>query len=399
MTPASVKRLFSAGYRVFFLLAGLFAVFAMLVWESSLAIEAAGGTVSYGFATAPQMWHAHELIYGYGAAVIAGFLLTAAPGWTGLRAAPSGFFALASAIWVAGRLAVWWSASLPPLLVAGIDLVFLPIVGAHVLTLLLKRPKPAQMMILGVIALLWSGNAVMHGDWVGAGGDAWLGARVGVLALATLIVILGGRVTPAFTRNAMVRTGREHRLPRNPVRLGIAAIAPAIAASLTLLVGLPMEIPGALAAIAGLVALARLARWRGGWTFGQPILWSLHLSYGLNALGLVLTGLAWSGIGSELAGLHLLAIGGIGSMTLAVMSRAALGHSGRPLVAPAPVAVAYGLVPLAALIRFAASASPTLHDAGVLLAGGLWIVAFTLYVVALWPVFWGERGIAKPAQA
>ncbi|KUF10940.1 NnrS family protein [Pseudoponticoccus marisrubri] len=392
MKLPALTRLLSAGYRVFFLLAGLFAVISMILWEAWLAVLAAGGLIGWQpFAMAPQMWHAHELVFGYGAAAIAGFLLTAAPNWTGTRAAPVSFFAAASGLWLAGRLAIWWSVGLPALLVAVVDLAFLPVVAAHILILLLKRPKPPQMMILAVIALLWSGNLVMHLGWAGLAGDPRQGARIGMLALAALIVILGGRVTPAFTRNALVQGGRTTGLPRNPKPLAIAAIAPAIAAPLALLAGLPPVGSAGLAGLAGLAALARLVFWRAGATLGQPILWTLHLSYGVNALGLVLVGAAGLGVGSEIAALHVLGIGGIGAMTLSVMSRAALGHSGRALVAPRAVALAYALVPLSALARFAGAAWPEMYFPGVLLAGALWIAVFALYTVALWPVFWGPR--------
>ena len=391
--------LFTGGYRVFFLAAGLFAVLAMLVWEGYLAIHAAGGMVNdLPFAPAPHLWHAHEMIFGYGSAAIAGFLLTAAPNWTNTRTAPVPFFAIASALWLAGRVAIWWSGSLPAPVVALADLAFLPVVGGSVAALLLKRFKPRQFIIVAVIGLIWVGNLLVHLEWMGWTDDsAAAGLRVGLLSIVALITILGGRVTPAFTRNAMIRTGREDGLPATPMPLAVVSIAGALLVPLSLIFGL--EPVAAIAALlAGGAGLARLALWRGGWTVRQPILWTLHLSYGLNALGLLLFGAALLGYGSEIAALHVLGIGGVGGMTLSVMSRAALGHSGRALVAPTPVALAYAVIPAATVLRFAASAFPALYFPGVLISGGLWIFAFTLYVAALWPVFWGERQRPTPAD-
>lgn len=404
MQNSDIQRLFTAGYRIFFLAAGLFAIFALLIWEGWLAIHAAGGMVTdMPFGIAPHLWHGHEMVFGYSSAAVAGFLLTAAPNWTNTRQAPARFFVLASGLWLAGRAAMWWSASLPAALVAVLDLGFLPVVAISIGALLVKRFKPRQFIIVAVIAGLWAGSLLMHLEWLGLSEDgAERGLRLGLMILATLITILGGRVTPAFTRNAMIRSGREERLPSTPMPLAVLSIAGALLAALSYLLGLPEGTTGALAIVGGLAGLARLALWRGGWTLSQPILWTLHLSYGLNALGLVLLGLSLLGVGSEIAAMHLLGIGGIGGMTLSVMSRAAIGHSGRALVAPGAVALAYGLLPVSALIRYVGSAWPDLYFPAVLLSGAIWIAVFALYVAAMWPIFLGERQRAetdKDAQA
>ncbi len=398
MKRPALQLLFSAGYRVFFLAAGLFAIFAILVWEGYLAVHAAGGMISeLPVGVAPHLWHGHEMIFGYGSAAVAGFLLTAAPSWTNSRSAPARFFVIASALWLAGRLAMWWGGNLPPVVTALADLSFLPIVAGSIDSLLIKRFKPRQFIIVIVIGVLWLGSLLMHLEWLGLTDDtADLGMRVGLLTLATLITILGGRVTPAFTRNAMVRAGREENLPETPMPLAVISIAGALLATVAMIAGMPNAMIGTLAAVSGLAGLARLALWRSGWTLGQPILWTLHLSYAMNAIGMMVLGAALLGVGSEVAALHLLGIGGVGGMTLSVMSRAAIGHSGRALVAPRPVALAYALVPLAALVRFAGSALPDFYFPAVLLAGGLWILAFTLYVAAMWPIFWTEKNRPAP---
>lgn len=388
----ALKRLFGDGFRVFFLAAGVFAVLSMVVWELYLTLHAIGGVLDLPTAAPPHLWHAHEMIFGYGAAVLGGFFLTAVPSWTGGKSAPHRFILLASGLWLAGRLAVWWSAQLPPGLVALADLAFIPVLSLNMLSQLMKSPKPQQMIFLLLLALFWAGNLMVHLEWLGwTAATAWEGLRAGLLTLGTMIMILGGRVTPGFTRNAMVQSGREDRLPRNPMQLAGLSIATALGLTVGYLLALPPLLLGPLAVLAGVAGLLRVALWQGLWTRDKPILWTLHLSYAVNAAGFVALGLANLDLAPEIAALHLLGIGGVGGMTLAMMSRASLGHTGRALVAPRPVVLAYALVPLAALARFAGSALPALYTPAVLTAGALWLLAFALFAITYWPVLWGPR--------
>ncbi|MEZ5797844.1 MAG: NnrS family protein [Paracoccaceae bacterium] len=388
----AIKRLFGDGFRVFFLAAGLFAIISVAVWETVLAVQALGGAIALPTAAPPHLWHAHEMIFGYGAAALGGFFLTAVPNWTGARAAPRLFIAMVAGLWLAGRLAVWWSGHLPAGLVALADLGFVPVLAAKILTQLIQRPKPQQMIFLVMLTLYWTANLMVHLEWMGLTADTlWQGLRAGLLALCSMIMVLGGRVTPGFTRNAMVQFGRETGLPANPMPLAGLAIAAALSQPLGYLFGAPGWLLAPLALVAGGAGLARVALWRGVWTLGRPILWTLHLSYALNAAGFVALGLAGLGHGTEVAALHLLGIGGVGGMTLAVMSRAILGHTGRALVAPGPVALAYALVPLAALARLLGADVPALSLPGILTAGAFWLLAYALFVIALWPAFWGPR--------
>jgi len=398
MTP--LKRLFGNGFRVFFLAAGLFAFVSMGIWEGYQILQALGGMLELPTAAPPHLWHAHEMIFGYGSAALAGFLLTAVPSWTGAKSAPHRFIAVVAGLWLAGRLAVFTSGHLPPALVAVLDLAFVPVLAANLLSQLIKRPKPQQMIILAILTAYWIGNLMVHLEWVGLTADtAWAGLRAGLLTLGAMIMVLGGRVTPGFTKNAMVQSGRETGLPRNPMPLAALAIAAALTQPLGYLLGAPELWLAPFALVAGTAGLVRVALWRGLWTRGKPILWTLHLSYALNALGFLTLGLAQLGLTSDLAALHLLGIGGVGGMTLAIMSRATLGHTGRALVAPRPVALAYALIPLAALVRFAGAELPAAHTAAILVAGALWLLAFGLFTVALWPVFWGPRAARRPAGA
>ncbi|MFV0300213.1 MAG: NnrS family protein, partial [Paracoccus sp. (in: a-proteobacteria)] len=194
MKPA---HLFDAGWRIFFLAAGIWALVSIAVWMLWLA-GLAGGAGHLG--VAPQLWHAHEMIVGYATAAMGGFFLTAVPNWTGAKAAPARFVMLVSGLWLAGRLAVCLTGVLPPLLVALVDLAFLPVLAAKILTQLLARPEPQNLMFLVLISLLWSANLMVHLDWMGLTATGWQGLRGGLLTVCAMIAALGGRVTPAFTR-------------------------------------------------------------------------------------------------------------------------------------------------------------------------------------------------------
>jgi len=393
-----IKRLFSQGFRIFFLAACLYALVSMAIWQGFWALQVFADASALPPAVPPHLWHAHEMIFGYGGAVLAGFFLTAVPNWTGGKSAPERFIALVFTLWLAGRLGFWFSASLPPTLVAVADLTFLPALGLKIAAQLLGRPKPQQMIFLLALSLLWVSNLMCHLEWLGVLRDGVApGLRAGLLTLVAMIAILGGRVTPGFTRNAMVAAGRETGLPRNPAWLAYGTTAPALALPAAQLLGLPDSMLGALALAAGVAALLRVALWQGRWTLSRPILWTLHLSYALAGLGLIAMGLAAFNIGSELAALHLLGVGAVGGMTLSVLSRASLGHSGRPLHAPPALAAAYVLMPLATLARFIASTLPEWHDVATLTAGAFWLAAFALALASLWPALLLPRPPRKPA--
>jgi uncharacterized protein involved in response to NO len=386
--------LFSEGLRIFFLAAMLYAVFAMGVWEGWLGILAATGQASaMPFAPPPVLWHAHEMIFGYACAVLGGFFLTAVPSWTGEKSARALFLTALAALWLAGRLAVWWSGSLDPLLVALIDLAFLPVLGAKVALQLARRPKPQNLILLALITMVWIGNLMVHLDWIGMWpGGAGVGLRFGMLTIAAIIATIGGRVIPAFTRNAMLRDGRKVQLPRSVLAAEATGIAAAILLPVCIALGLPDLWIALVALIAGAAQTMRLAGWRGGWTLGQPILWSLHLAFAMLALGYLALAAAMAGWIGEVGALHLLGIGAIGGMTLAMMSRAALGHTGRPLVVARPVAWAYGLIGLAALIRTAgADAAPGWYEWAVLISGALWLLGFVMFLAVFLPVLTRPR--------
>ncbi|MBV2361641.1 NnrS family protein [Thalassococcus sp. CAU 1522] len=392
---AGLARLFSEGFRVFFLAAGVFALLAVLYWEFYLGVSLTGGElIAPGFAPSPYLWHAHEMVFGYASAALGGFLLTAVPNWTGAKAARWRFIAPAAGLWFAGRLAVWFSGALPAELVAAIDLAFLPLMIAKIAVQLTKRPKPQNVAFVVFLSLLWIANLLVHLEWMGVTADtAANGLRGGLLSLCLMIGVLGGRVTPAFTRNAMNRAGLpEARLPVSRRLLDMPGLAALLLLTIAVLAGLPDAVAGILALVAGAFALARMAGWSTCWTLDQPILWSLHLAMACLGIGLMLWGASWLGIGSEIAALHLVGIGAVGGMTLAVMSRAVLGHTGRALVASRGVVLAYAAVAAAALLRWLASGPLVIwHMELTLISGAVWCLAFAAYLVAMLPALTGPR--------
>ena len=368
-----IRTVLGEGFRAFFLAAGLFGAAAMLVWATWLGMTPA--------ITLPAYWHAHEMIFGYATAALGGFFLTAVPSWTGTSAPRRLSVTVAIALWLAGRVAFGLGDALGPVPTAIVDLAFLPLLAAKIAVRLVRRPKPQNVMFLGLLAIIWSGNLAFH---LGAAQE---GLRVGLLGITALIAVLGGRVTPAFTRNALTRAGIETGLPRSRRMFDLPGIALAILLPILVLIRVPDTIVGAVAVASGMFQALRLSGWRLTAVLDQPILWSLHLGFVMLAAGYVAFGLARLGLTSETAALHVLGIGAVGGMTVAVMSRAILGHSRLPLVASGRMTLVYRLVAAAAVVRVLAEAVPAWAWTAVILGSAvLWIAAFLLFIGDVWPV-------------
>jgi uncharacterized protein involved in response to NO len=380
--------LFERGFRPFFLLGALHACSAVLFWLAVLA-----GWVAAPAWLTPAWWHAHEMAFGFVAAAAAGFLLTAAPTWTGSPPVAGAPLAALVALWLAGRGAMALAGRLPLALVATVDAAFLPALAAAIARPILAARQRRNYPFPAILALLALGNVATH---IAAGGVLAAGAPVGLhgsVALAVLlIVVVGGRIVPAFTRNALARSGIDApvrsawALDRAAVAFAALFAAAEVAAPRTLA-------SGAAALLAAVAVAARMAGWRTRRTLGDPLLWSLHLGYAWVALGLAAVALAelagtipWS------VGLHALTTGAIGTMVLAVMTRVALGHTGRPLVAPPAATAAYLLVSAGALARTAgALAFPDPYLRVLVLSGSLWAGAYALFLVAYAPILLRPR--------
>ncbi len=384
---------FASGFRPMFLLAGAQAVAAMAGW---LVFYFGSGALPQAFF--PVVWHGHEMVYGFAAAAVAGFLLTAVPNWTGTRPVSGPPLVALTLVWIVGRLAFWLSQDIPALLVAALDLAFVPLLLA-----LVGKPLwaagPRNRPFLALLAAFWVGAAMVHGEALGLGDTAATGVRVGIWVLLTLIAIVGGRIVPAFTGNWMRQNGVDGQIR---VRPWLEKVAPAgvAAAGLADVVSPTSPATAMLLILVAALHAIRLAGWQGARTMGAPIVWVLHVAYSWLVVGLALRGVAvlWPLVVPPSAGLHALTVGAVGLMVMGVMTRAALGHSGRPLRVPTVIAWAYGLLALAAFIR---AIGPIVHSsaAGDLIpavTGGLWTLAWAIYVAVYAPICLRPRIDGRP---
>jgi uncharacterized protein involved in response to NO len=372
------------GFRPFFLLAGLYGSAFLLFWLCVLAglLPAPRGLV-------PSWWHAHEMVFGFVCAAVAGFLLTSVPVWTGTPAVSGRPLGGLVALWVLGRIAMALSAVLPAPWVAIADLAFLPALAVAIgrpLVATRQRRNLGFPAVLGVLALA---NLAFHLESTGRG--AFLGIRVAVYFVTVLVVIVGGRIVPAFTRNALLRAGID--APPRSIGWADRLAVPAVLLVAVTDLARPVSLwSGGAALLAAVVLISRMSGWQSSRTLRDPLVWVLHVGYAWIPFGfacMAVSDLTWTI--PRTSGLHALTSGAFGTMILAVMSRVPLGHTGRPLAAPRPMQIAYCMVAAGALLRVAA---PIVAPAGLpllLLAGVLWAGAFVLFTATYWPILTRPR--------
>ena len=377
---------FAAGFRPTFLAAGLAGALLIPAW---VAVAVFGAPLASAWP--PTLWHAHEMVFGFVGAAIAGFLLTAVPNWTGGPAFSGPPLAALVTLWLLARLMIASSLRWPPLAVGVADLAFLPLLAALIAPPLWRASR-RNLALLAVLALLTACNAVFH---VALARQDPVAARRAVLLaidLALLLVtVIGGRIVPAFTTGALRARGDASNLR---VWRGStpAAVAAMIAVALVDLWRPESGAAAAVAAIAAAVQAARLWQWRSERTLGQPILWVLHAAYAWLPIGLALkaAALAWGPAWSAFW-LHALTIGTLATMILGVMTRAALGHTGRRLEADPRIVAAYGLLVGAATLRVFGLALHLAYPAALVLSACCWTAAFGLFVAVYAPMLWRAR--------
>ena len=374
--PFDGPALLRQGFRPFFLGAGLWALAAMPLW-----ILQVPGYVSIPTAFDPVGWHVHEMLFGFIVAAIAGFLLTAIPNWTGRMPLQGLPLTVLVGVWVAGRLAVGASAWIGAGIAAVLDLSFLMLLLGVVLREILAGRNWRNLPMPVVLGGLLVANALMHADAVGLAATGPLGQRLGIGIVILLIGLVGGRIIPSFTLNWLKKRG-ELNLPASFGALDRGALG-LTATALAIWVVVPESpISGAALIAAGGASLVRLARWRGDLTLAEPLVWSLHLGFAWVGVGLLLVGLSTFLPDVPLAaGLHALTVGAVGGMTLAVMTRAILGHTGRLLTADRWTAAIYLLIAAAGVLRVAAPFSADVYLPLLWASGLAWSAAFGLFVV------------------
>jgi uncharacterized protein involved in response to NO len=374
MRAWSGPALLTYGFRPFFLGGALWAALAMALWLAMLT-----GMLTLPTAFDAVSWHAHELLFGYLGAVVAGFLLTAVPNWTGRLPIVGWPLAALAGLWVLGRAAILTSVFWPALFVAAADLAFLLVLAGVIAREIVVGRNWRNLIVLTMLAALILGNAVFHWEAaVGADAAQGFGLRIGLGAGIMMIAVIGGRIVPSFTRNWLVKHG-EGRLPVPPMQIFDKIALIVLVAALTLWIVTPQEaIAGAALIVAGILHAVRLARWAGERSRPEPLLWILHVGYAFLPLGALTIGIAalWPDRISPSGAQHLWMAGGIGVMTLAVMTRATLGHAGRPLTAGRGTTVLYLLMILATAVRVLAEPLPEMAPLLWRLSAFAWITAY-----------------------
>jgi uncharacterized protein involved in response to NO len=300
-------------------------------------------------------------------------------------------------LWLAGRIGMTFPAAFTPWLAAVLDLAFIPAVIAAILGPLVAAGRLRNLVLLVPLAALWAGDAAMQAQFVGLAEDsAGDGARVGIDVLLLLITLIGGRIVPAFTANALQAAGLDAALRSVPAldRLAIAAMALLVVSEAA--TGMS-PVTGAIALAAAVFSTARFAGWRGERTLHSPILWVLHLGYAWLVAGLAMkAAAALADLLPETAALHALTVGALATMLLAVMSRAGLGHTGRPLRAHPATVGAYVLISISALLRIGAVVVPAFYSELLTASGAIWSLAFLLFLCVYTPILILPRPDGRP---
>lgn len=378
---------FSYGFRPFFLAGGSWAVIAMLLWIAALVFGwPIGG--DYGAAA----WHAHEMLFGFTPAVLAGFLLTAVPNWTGRLPVSGPPLMVLVAIWAAGRLAMLSPALIGVTAAAAIDALFLPALLFICAREVIAGRKWSDLKVMAGLAALSLANILFHHAVIGQDPSGAFN-RLGIAAYVMLITIIGGRIIPSFTRNWMKKFGHKtFPVPHN--RFDEVAIIAGLIALGAWVVRPDHPATAVLAGIAGLLHAIRLYRWRGWSTWPEKLLLILHLAYAFVALGLFGIALGALGVIDDFSVLHLLSVGPVASMMIAMMSRVSRGHTGRVLTASPMAALSYAAILLAAVLRPLANVLPDFHDPLIMAAGLSWVLAFSLFCWECGPMLINVRRVA-----
>jgi uncharacterized protein involved in response to NO len=376
--------LFSYGFRPFFFFGSVYAGAIMLVW-----LPAFYGELKLSTSFAPRDWHVHEMLYGYIAAVLAGFLLTAVPNWTGRLPLQGRPLMLLFSTWVAGRVAVSSSAWIGWGPAAAIDSLFLILLAAAAAREIIAGKKWSNLKIVIIIGLFAAGNIAFHLE-AHVSGLAEYATRGGIAMVIVLISLIGGRIIPSFTRNWLAKQ-QPGRMPSPFGRLDIAVMFVTVL-TLGLWVARPVDrMTGSLMLACGVMHLVRLVRWSGYRTFADRLVLILHVAYAFIPAGFFLTALSALDVVAAGAGIHAWTGGAIGTMTLAVMSRATLGHTGRPLQASLATHLIYASIVIAAVARVCAVLEVDHAGALLAIAGAAWAAAFLGFAAVYSPAFWSSR--------
>jgi uncharacterized protein involved in response to NO len=386
------SRVLASGFRPTFLAA---AVAALLLVPAWVLIWGYGMPLPGGWPI--TLWHAHEMVFGFVAVAIAGFLLTAVPNWTGQRGFTGTPLLILMALWTAARVLIATAGAWLATAVLVLDVSFLVLLGILIAPPLLRSGNRNAVMLV-VLALLAGCNATFH--WALMHQNPPLALRTILIAIdiaLLLVTIVGGRIVPAFTGNALRASGSPIRILAWPA-IGPVAVGLMVTVIVVDLLRPDSRLAGILAAIVAVVQTARMLQWRSFAVLRSPIVWVLHLAYAWLPVGFALKAMALLfGLALSAFWLHALTVGVLATMVLAVMSRAALGHTGRPLVVEPAIALGYLLLLGAALVRvFGLGVLSMPYPAVILVSATCWTLAFGSFFYVYAPILWSARFDGKP---
>ena len=380
--------LFSYGFRPFFLLSGIFAALAIAIW-----IPEFYGDITVRTAFSPIAWHAHEMLYGYLSAAMVGFLLTAVPNWTGRLPVRGLSLAALAGLWLLGRIAISASDLTGWLLAMVVDCSFLFVVLVVIAREIVAGKNLKNLKVAVLVSVVLVGNIVFHME-ARNHGPIENGMRIGIAGMMLLVMVIGGRIIPSFTQNWLARQPAG-RMPVAFNRFDVVIIAVSAIALLGWII-LPDNITiGEVLVAAGVLHFLRLARWAGDRTWSDRLVFILHIAYLFVPIGfLLLAASILFGI-PQSAAIHAWTIGAMATLTLAVMTRATLGHTGRSLQANFGTHVVYAAIVAAAITRVSAALFSTQTDVLLRLSALVWIVAFVTFVLVYGPMLVRPKVSAK----
>lgn len=387
-----VKTLSAYPFRLFFLLVGVYGVLVVLAWVLFLF---AGLPLPLGWS--PLHWHSHEMLFGLIGAAIAGFILTAVCNWTGEPPLVGGRLILLGGAWLIGRIAFWLAGWLPLWLVAFMDMLFLPALGIILMRVLLAHDNRRNLLLAAIILLLALANLFMHIGFI-AGGSRWLmrGELLALNLITLMMTVIGGRIIPLFTGNWL----RNQNIATHAHPVVRSWLDKACLLSTALLIPVDMLgstwLTSSVALSAAFFNAWRLMDWKGWNCWREPLLWVLHIGYAWLVIALLMKGLAGLGLISVSAGLHALGTGAMATLVLGIMTRVALGHTGRSLKLPKYGLLIYVFVCAAALLRVMAALGWIEYRNGLVVAALAWCIAFGLFVLLYWPILSRPRQDGRP---
>jgi uncharacterized protein involved in response to NO len=372
-----VKAILALGFRPFYLLAAAFSAVAIVFWVAQVE----GRIGPLGFLSG-VLWHQHEMVFGFALAVIAGFLMTAGRLWTGLPTPVGLPLALIALHWLAARLTM---ATGPATLALLVDGSFPFVLAAVMAKVIFGSKNTRNYFVVLLLTALGIANLAFHFGYA-------QGVKGALYLVLVLVVVIAGRVIPPFTGNAIPRA----RIRRRP-KLDQAAVAFTLLAFLADFFGFGAWIVAPLALAAAAVHAVRQWGWDPLATRGVPLVWIMHLSHAWFPVGLVLLALSAAGAIPSAPAVHALGMGAMGGMIIAMITRTALGHTGRPLAAGRAEVAAYVLLHAAVVIRVVAGLAPQWGYMAMMgVTGLLWAAAFVVYLVVYAPRLAQPRLDGKP---